>query len=73
MTADRLTELRAELARQGLDGFIVPRADGQLGVYVEDSAERLSWFSGCTGKARMTAVTVALGARWQDGGDVSDW
>lgn len=29
--ADRLAALRAELARQGLDGFLVPRADEHLG------------------------------------------
>src|SRR5947209_265398 len=40
-SADRLAALRAELARQGLDGFIVPRADEHLGEYVPAGAERL--------------------------------
>jgi len=32
--AHRLAAFRAELARQGLDGFLVPRADEHLGEYV---------------------------------------
>ena len=32
--AERLAALRAELARQGLDGLIVPRADAYLNEYV---------------------------------------
>ena len=31
MTGAALAELRTELARQGLDGFVVPRADEHLG------------------------------------------
>ncbi len=38
----RLAALRAELARQDLAGFIVPRADEPLGEYVPPGAERLA-------------------------------
>ena len=33
-TDDRLKRLRAELARRGLDGFILPRSDEHQGEYV---------------------------------------
>ena len=35
--AERLAALRAELARAGVDGFLVPRADEYLGEYVPAS------------------------------------
>ena len=40
--AAKLAALRAALARLGLGGFIVPRADEHLGEYVPPSAERLA-------------------------------
>ena len=67
MTANRLTELRAELVRQGLDGFIVPRADEHLGEYVPASAERLSWLTGFTGSAGMAVVLADSAAVFTDG------
>jgi len=45
----RLDALRAELARQGLDGFIVPHADEFQNEYLPPSAERLAWITGFTG------------------------
>ncbi|EPX82209.1 aminopeptidase P family protein [Salipiger mucosus] len=47
----RLEALRAELAREGLDGFIVPRADAHQGEYVAPHDERLAWLTGFTGSA----------------------
>ncbi len=67
MDADRLAALRAELAHQGLDGFIVPRADEHLGEYVPASAERLSWLTGFTGSAGMAAVLAEHAAVFTDG------
>ncbi len=46
-----IEKLRAELARRGYDGFIVPRADEHQGEYVPKSAERLAWLTGFTGSA----------------------
>ena len=51
-----LVALRDELRDQGLDGFIVPRADEHLGEYVPASAERLAWLTGFTGSAGLAAV-----------------
>ncbi len=55
---ERIPLLRAELARRGLDGFVVPRADEHQSEYVPANAERLSWLTGFTGSAG-TAVVLA--------------
>ncbi len=67
MTTTRLTLLRTELARQGLAGFIVPRADEHLGEYVPASAERLAWLTGFTGSAGLAAVLPDRAAVFSDG------
>ena len=51
-----LSAVRAELVRQKLEGFIVPRADEHLGEYVPASAERLAWLTGFTGSAGLAVV-----------------
>ena len=56
MLSDRLIKLRGELSRQGLDGFVVPRADEHLGEYVPAGAERLAWLTGFTGSAGIAVV-----------------
>ena len=65
--AARLDDLRAELARQGLAGFIVPRADEHLGEYVPASAERLAWLTGFTGSAGLAVVLSDRAAVFTDG------
>ncbi len=67
MNGTRLAALRAELARQGLDGFIVPRADEHLGEYVPAAAERLAWLTGFTGSAGLAAVLPDRAAVFTDG------
>src|ERR1051325_4445615 len=51
-SASRLAALRAELKRQDLDGFIVPRADRHQNEYVPPAEERLAWLTGFTRSAR---------------------
>jgi Xaa-Pro aminopeptidase len=65
--AARLAALRQELARQGLAGSIVPRADEHLGEYVPASAERLAWLTGFTGSAGLAAVLADKAAVFTDG------
>jgi Xaa-Pro aminopeptidase len=65
--AGRLAALRQELARDGLAGFIVPRADEHLGEYVPASAERLAWLTGFTGSAGLAAVLADKAAVFTDG------
>ncbi|HET6605510.1 MAG TPA: aminopeptidase P family protein [Rhodopila sp.] len=64
---NRLESLRKEVARRGLDGFIVPRADEHLGEYVPPSAERLSWLTGFTGSAGLAVVLADTAAVFTDG------
>lgn len=54
--AEKIAALRAALKAQGVDGFIVPRADEYQGEYVPARAARLEWLTGFTGSAGMAAV-----------------
>jgi Xaa-Pro aminopeptidase len=54
--AEKLFALRAVLKEEGVEGFIIPRADEYQGEYVPASADRLRWISGFTGSAGMTIV-----------------
>ena len=54
----RLAALRAEMAAEELDGFIVPRADAHQGEYVAERDARLAWLTGFTGSAGF-AVALA--------------
>jgi Xaa-Pro aminopeptidase len=65
--AKRLTLLRAELAKRGLDGFIVPRGDEHQGEYVAPRSERLAWLTGFTGSAGMAVVLSRRAALFSDG------
>ena len=67
MNSPKLAVLRAELARRGLDGFIVPRADEHLGEYVPANAERLAWLTGFTGSAGIAIVLPDTAALFVDG------
>src|ERR1700722_11389667 len=67
MKATRLVDLRSELARRGLQGFIVPRADEHLGEYVPAGAERLCWLTGFAGSAGLAVVLADRAAAFTDG------
>jgi Xaa-Pro aminopeptidase len=65
--AKPLEALRAELARRGLAGFIVPRGDEHQGEYVPPCAERLAWLTGFTGSAGLAVVLMDKAAMFIDG------
>ena len=65
--AARLAALRAELARRGLTGFLVPRADAHQGEYVPARDERLRWLTGFTGSAGQAIVMRDRAAVFVDG------
>jgi Xaa-Pro aminopeptidase len=65
--AARLAALRAELARRGLTGFVVPRADQHQNEYVPPSEERLAWLTGFTGSAGLAVVLRETAALFVDG------
>ena len=65
--AERIKKLRAELARRGYDGYIVPRADEHQGEYVPPSAARLAWLTGFTGSAGTAVILRDKAALIVDG------
>jgi len=65
--AERLAFVRAAMADQALDGFIVPRADEHLGEYVPPGAERLAWLTGFTGSAGLAVLLMDRAAVFTDG------
>ena len=65
--AARLDAVRAELARRGLDGFVIPRSDEHQGEYVARRAQRLAWLTGFTGSAGMAIVLAERAALFVDG------
>ncbi len=65
--AGRLAALRNELTRQGLAGFLIPRADEFQGEYVPPRAERLGWLTGFTGSAGIAVVLTEKAAIFVDG------
>jgi Xaa-Pro aminopeptidase len=65
--APRVKALREELARRGLAGFIVPRADRHQNEYVPASEERLRWLTGFSGSAGLAIVLADRAALFVDG------
>ncbi|OIQ32273.1 MAG: X-Pro aminopeptidase [Alphaproteobacteria bacterium MedPE-SWcel] len=64
---DRLAAVRAELVKDALDGFLVPRADAHQGEYVAPRDERLTWLTGFTGSAGFCAVLHQSAGIFVDG------
>lgn len=63
----RLADLRDELARANLDGFLIPRADAHQGEYVSPHDERLAWLTGFTGSAGFCAALREVAGVFIDG------
>ena len=57
-TTERTAALRAQMAAQGIDGFIIPISDEHMSEYVGAYAQRLAWLTGFNGSAG-TAVVLA--------------
>lgn len=65
--AKHLPLLRAEMAKQGLDGLLVPHEDEHQNEYLPDANERLAWVSGFTGSAGAGVVLKDKAAIFVDG------
>ena len=65
--ADRLAALRAQLAADRFDGFVVPLTDEHMSEYVGDYAQRLAWLTGFRGSAGSAAVLPSEAAIFTDG------
>ncbi len=63
----RVAALRTELARRGLTGLIVPRADRHQNEYVPACEERLAWLTGFTGSAGAAIVLMDRAVLFVDG------
>ena len=55
-TPFRLSMVQAELKKNSLSGYLVPRSDVHQGEYVAACDERLSWLTGFTGSAGICVV-----------------
>ena len=66
-SAARVAALRTEIARRGLTGLLVPRADRQQNEYLPASEERLAWLTGFTGSAGAAIVLADKAALFVDG------
>ncbi len=64
---ERLVQLRARLAKTGIDGFIVGLADAHQGEYVPECEARLAWLSGFMGSAGLAIVLADKSALFVDG------
>lgn len=65
--AARIARLRAVLREQGVDGFVVPRADEHQSEYVAPQSERLAWLTGFTGSAGTAVILAEQAALFVDG------
>ncbi|HEU4960562.1 MAG TPA: aminopeptidase P family protein [Sphingomonas sp.] len=65
--ADRLQALREQLARDRLDGFVVPLTDEHMSEYVGAYAQRLAWLTGFRGSAGTAVVMPEAAAIFTDG------
>ena len=63
----RLAGLRAELARRGLDGFVIPHADRHQNEYLPPNEERLMWLTGFTGSAGAAIILANRAVLFVDG------
>ncbi|WP_037307986.1 aminopeptidase P family protein [Ruegeria halocynthiae] len=63
----RLAALRSVMEDEGLDGFLIPRADAHQGEYVAPRDERLAWLTGFTGSAGFCAALRDVAGVFIDG------
>ncbi|OYU49502.1 MAG: X-Pro aminopeptidase [Rhizobiales bacterium PAR1] len=66
-SASRFAALRAELARQGVEGLLLPRADIFQGEYIPASENRLKWLTAFTGSAGFAIILKTRAALFVDG------
>jgi len=59
--------IRARMAAQALDGFLIPHEDEHQNEYLPDANERLAWATGFTGSAGAALVLADKAAVFVDG------
>ncbi|MGB3379616.1 MAG: aminopeptidase P family protein [Allopontixanthobacter sediminis] len=63
----RLSALREELKKRGLDGFVVPISDEHMSEYIGSYAQRLAWLTGFGGSVGSAVVLEHKAAMFVDG------
>lgn len=66
-TKEKLTALRAEMQKHGIDAYIVPTADPHQSEYLPEHWKIREWISGFTGSAGNLVVTLESAGLWTDG------
>ena len=65
--AGRLAQLRAVMARHGIDAYIVPSSDPHLSEYLPGHWKGREWLSGVTGSVGTFIATADFAGVWTDG------
>ena len=65
--AGRLAQLRAAMARHGIDAYIVPSSDPHLSEYLPGHWKGREWLSGFTGSVGTFIATANFAGVWTDG------
>ncbi|MBQ8002749.1 MAG: aminopeptidase P family N-terminal domain-containing protein, partial [Clostridia bacterium] len=66
-TNEKIALLRGEMAKNNLQGYIVPTGDPHISEYVADFYRFRHWISGFTGSAGTFALTGEKSGLWTDG------
>lgn len=65
-TNDRIAALRAHMAKENIQAFIIPSTDPHLSEYVAPHWQSREWISGFTGSAGTVVVTAKDAGLWTD-------
>lgn len=65
--ADRLAQLRAAMARHGIDAVIIPSSDPHLSEYLPGYWKGREWLTGFTGSVGTFIATASFAGVWTDG------
>ena len=65
--ADRLAQLRAAMARHGIDACVIPSSDPHLSEYLPGHWKGREWLSGFTGSVGTFIATANFAGVWTDG------
>lgn len=63
---DRIAALRAHMAKENIQAFIIPSTDPHLSEYVAPHWQSREWISGFTGSAGTVVVTAKDAGLWTD-------
>ena len=67
MIPERLQALRAEMAKRGIDIYVVPTADFHESEYVGEYFKARAFMTGFTGSAGTAVITQTEAGLWTDG------